>query len=36
MEEFQDIGDTLKRPNLRGISIEEGEETWYKGTENIF
>ena len=28
--------DTLKRPNLSMIGIEEGEETLLKGTENIF
>ena len=32
----QEIWDTMKRPNLRIIGIEEGEETHLKGAENIF
>ncbi|MGE9715022.1 RBD-like domain-containing protein, partial [Escherichia coli] len=33
---IQEIWDTVKRPNLRIIGIEEGEETQLKGAENIF
>jgi hypothetical protein len=25
----------MKRPNLRIIGIEEGEDSWFKGLENI-
>ncbi|KAL6090517.1 hypothetical protein STEG23_024303 [Scotinomys teguina] len=32
----QEIGDTMKRPNLRIIGIEEIEKYQLKGTENIF
>ena len=33
---MQEIWDTMKRPNLRIIEIEEGKELQLKGTENIF
>jgi hypothetical protein len=32
----QEIWDIMKRPNLRLIGIEEGEESRLKGPENIF
>ncbi|KAL6050868.1 hypothetical protein STEG23_017880 [Scotinomys teguina] len=35
-ENVQEIWDTMKRPNLRIIGKEEGEEYQLKGTENIF
>ena len=35
-QNIQEIWDTVKRPNLRIIGIDEGEETLLKGTENIF
>ncbi|OPX54009.1 RBD-like domain-containing protein [Oceanospirillum multiglobuliferum] len=35
-QNVQEIWDTMKRPNLRIIGIEEGEEYQLKGTENIF
>ncbi|ERE67250.1 LINE-1 type transposase domain-containing protein 1 [Cricetulus griseus] len=35
-QNIQEIWDIMKRPNLRIIGIEEGEETVFKGTENIF
>ncbi|KAL6088545.1 hypothetical protein STEG23_002640 [Scotinomys teguina] len=35
-QNIQEIWDTIKRPNLRIIGIEEGEEYHLKGTENIF
>ncbi|KAL6045228.1 hypothetical protein STEG23_009520 [Scotinomys teguina] len=35
-QNVQEIWDTMKRPNLRIIEIEEGEEYQLKGTENIF
>ncbi|MGE9640547.1 hypothetical protein ACQP3J_26140, partial [Escherichia coli] len=35
-QNIQEIWDTVKRPNLRIIGVEEGEETLLKGTENIF
>ncbi|KAL6067280.1 hypothetical protein STEG23_006118 [Scotinomys teguina] len=35
-QNVQEIWDTMKRPNLRIIRIEEGEEYQFKGTENIF
>ncbi|ERE73592.1 Transposase, L1 containing protein [Cricetulus griseus] len=35
-QNIQEIWDTVKRPNLRIIGEEEGEETLLKGTENIF
>ena len=33
---IQEIWDTMKRPNLRIIGIEEGEESQLKGPENFF
>ena len=36
MQNIQKIYNTMKRPNLRIIRIEEGEETQIKGPENIF
>ncbi|KAL6039464.1 hypothetical protein STEG23_034280, partial [Scotinomys teguina] len=33
---IQEISDTMKRPNLRIIGIQEGEEYQLKGIENIF
>ncbi|KAL6030403.1 hypothetical protein STEG23_017091 [Scotinomys teguina] len=36
IQNVQEIWDTMKRPNLRIIGIEEGEEYQLKGTENIF
>ena len=36
MQNIQKIYNTMKRPNLRIIRIEEGEETQVKGPENIF
>ena len=33
---IQEIWDTMKRPNLRIIGIEEREETQFKGPEKIF
>ncbi|KAL6084523.1 hypothetical protein STEG23_028881 [Scotinomys teguina] len=35
-QNVQEIWDTMKRPNIRIIRIEEGEEYQLKGTENIF
>ncbi|ERE65660.1 polymerase delta-interacting protein 3 [Cricetulus griseus] len=35
-QNFQEIRDTVKRPNLRLTGREEGEEIQIKGTENIF
>ena len=35
-QNIQEIWDTIKRPNLRIIGIEEGEESQLKGPENIF
>ncbi|ERE73702.1 Transposase, L1 containing protein [Cricetulus griseus] len=35
-QNIQEIWDTVKRPNLRIIGIEEGEESLLKATENIF
>ncbi|MFU1867910.1 RBD-like domain-containing protein [Enterococcus faecium] len=35
-QNIQEIWDNVKRPNLRIIGIEEGEEIQLKGTENIF
>jgi hypothetical protein len=32
----QEVWDTMKRPNVRIIGIEEGEETQGKGIEIIF
>jgi hypothetical protein len=33
---IQEIWDTIKKPDLQIIGIEEGEETQAKGTEHIF
>jgi hypothetical protein len=33
---IQEIWDIIKRPNLRIIDTEEGEETQVKGPENVF
>ena len=33
---LQEIQETMKRPNLKIIGIEEGEESQLKGPENIF
>jgi hypothetical protein len=33
---MQDIWDTMKRPNLQIMGVEEGEEIQTKGIENIF
>ena len=35
-QNIQEIWDTMKRPNLRIIAVEEGEELQLKGPENIF
>ena len=35
-QNIQEIWDTVKRPNIRKIGIEEGEEIQLKGSENIF
>ncbi|ERE84498.1 LINE-1 type transposase domain-containing protein 1 [Cricetulus griseus] len=35
-QNIQEIWDTVKRPNLRIIGIEEGEEIQLRGTENTF
>ena len=35
-QNIQEICDTMKRPNLRIIWIEEGKELQFKGTENTF
>ncbi|KAL6084520.1 hypothetical protein STEG23_004211 [Scotinomys teguina] len=35
-QNIHEIWDTIKRPNLRMIGIEVGEEYHLKGTENIF
>jgi len=35
-QNIQDIGYSTKRPNLRIIGIEEGEESQLKEPENIF
>ena len=35
-QNIQEIWETVKRPNLRIIGIEEGEEIQLKGAENIF
>ena len=34
-QNIHEIWDTMKRPNLRIIVVEEGEEFQLKGTENI-
>ena len=36
LQNVQEIHETMKRPNLKIIGIEEGEESQLKGTENIF
>jgi archaeosine-15-forming tRNA-guanine transglycosylase len=33
---MQELTDSVKRPNLRIMGIEEGEEVQAKGTHNIF
>jgi hypothetical protein len=33
---MQEFSNTIKRPNLRIIGIEEGEEVQGKGIHNIF
>jgi hypothetical protein len=33
---MQEIADSIKRPNLRILGIEEGEEVKGKGMHNIF
>ena len=35
-QNIQEIWDTMKRPNLRIIGVEEGENLQFKGPENIF
>ena len=35
-QNIQEIWDTIKKPNLRIIGIEEGEELQIEGPENIF
>ena len=35
-QNVQEIQDTMRRPNLRIIGIEEGEEYQLRGTVNIF
>ena len=35
-QNIQEIWDTMKRPNLRIIGVEEGEDLQLKGPENIF
>ena len=35
-QNIQEIWDTMKRPNLRIIEIEEGEEFQLKAPEDIF
>ena len=36
LQNVQEIHETMKRPNLKIIGIEEGEESQLKGPENIF
>ena len=36
LQNVQEIHETMKRPNLKIIGIEEGEESELKGPENIF
>ena len=36
MQNIQEIWDTMERPNLRIIGIEEGDEVQLKSTETIF
>jgi hypothetical protein len=33
---MQELSDSIKRPNLRIMGIEEGEEVQAKGVHNIF
>jgi hypothetical protein len=33
---MQELTDTTKRPNLRIVGIEEGQEVQAKGIHNIF
>jgi hypothetical protein len=33
---MQELTDSIKRPNLRFMSIEEGEQVQAKGMHNIF
>jgi hypothetical protein len=33
---MQELSDSIKRPNLRIMDIEEGEEVQAKGIHNIF
>ena len=35
-QNIQEMRDTIKKPNLRLIGVEEGEELQIKGPENIF
>jgi chromosome segregation ATPase len=35
-KKMQELTDTIKRPNLRIMGIEEGEEVQAKGMQNIF
>jgi hypothetical protein len=35
-QNIQEIQDRMKRSNQRTIGIEEGEESQFKGPENIF
>ena len=35
-QNIQEMWDTIKKPNLRIIGVEEGEELQIKGPENIF
>ena len=35
-QSIQEIQDTMKRPNLRIIGIEENEDSQLKGPENVF
>ena len=35
-QNIQEIWDTMKKPNLRIIGIEEGEDSQFKGPENMF
>ena len=35
-QSIQEIWDTMKRENLRMIGIKEGEDSQFKGPENIF
>jgi hypothetical protein len=35
-QNIQEIQDTMKRPNLKIIRIEENEDSQLKGHENIF